>query len=658
MTSATRIRAAGRARVRRLSGAGKVWLLVLVVAAGAVLLTALSRQLAIPRSRVSLPWPVMAGFFYVAELAVVHLRFRKDAHSFSMSEIPLVVGLYFMDPVHLVAAQAVANVFVLTVHRKLPPVKVAFNLSQFAVQTAFAIITFRTLVTLGDPFGPLGWIAATAAAMVALLIADLLINTAIHLSGGRLDVKQMAEVLVLSALAAAMNVSLALVAVTVMEKAPDSAWLALSPPVVLFVAYRAYVLQRQEGGRLQSLYEATRALHRSPQIESALLASASQAIAMFEVEFAEILLFPELTTDELFPAVPSDKPYLTAVGPGDRKVVMEPCGLDLRQGLWPQLIEDQRAFLLQSEADALLVRPHASDHPAVEAVVAPLLGQNGVLGAFIVANRLGDVSILNEDDVDLLETLTSQVAVSLENGRLEDSLAQLTELKDQLEALVRSKDQFVATVSHELRTPLTAIFGLSHELHGNRDEFTPGEMDELITVIAEQSAELSELIEDLLVAARAESGRLHVEVSTVELRSEVETILESHRWSNDSEPTLAGGTIAAVPVSADPLRLRQIIRNLLTNADRYGGDEVWVEIEGRSDTVALMVKDTGSGVPQGFEAAIFEPYQSAHGAGTQPASVGLGLAVSRQLARLMDGDLLYHQSGGVTCFELILRRAG
>ncbi len=629
-----------RARLAGLSGTQRVWLLIGAALPAAAGVAALADRIPGPDPPFTLPWPVLAVMFLLAELAVVHYQFREDAHSFSMSEVPLVAGLFFMEPILLVLAQATGTFFVLVVHRRLPRVKVAFNLTQFAIQTGAAALVFRLVVTHGDPLGPAGWIGALLAGLVALLAADLLINAAIRLSGGRLDTSQMLDVLLLSGLAAAMNVVLGLVAVTILALAPGSAWLAAAPPVVLFVAYRAYIAQRQEGGRLQSLYEATRALHRSPQIENALVASTEQAVAMFDTELAEIYLYPD-------PG--KEKSYLTAMGPGDRRAVMRPCDLDLTGGMWPSLLAGQ-SVLIASFADLHLPRPAAGEHPLREAAAVPLVGASGPIGAFVVGNRLGDISSLGPEDLRLLEALASQVAVSLENGRLEDSLAQLTELKDQLEALVASKDRFVATVSHELRTPLTAIFGLSHELRNNRRDLTSVELDEFIGVIASQSSELSDLIEDLLVAARADADNVRVYPAPTAICDEITSSLEGIGGAN-IEVRRAGPPARAM---ADSLRFRQILRNLVTNAHRYGGERVWIEVGSDGADVIVAVVDDGDGVSPSAAELIFEPYESAHDPGTQPASVGLGLAVSRRLARLMGGDLVYRRRDGLTVFELRL----
>ena len=450
-------------------------------------------------------------------------------------------------------------------------------------------------------------------------------------------------VLMLSAVATAMNTSLGLVAGIVIDARPQGWFLGLAPGVILFVVYRAYATQRQEGARFEALYDATRALHASPQIESSLSAATAKARAIFDAEFSEIVLFP--SGDD-------SAAYRTTSGPGDRVQVMQPAD--------PVATESIRRVL--TEARGGVVKGGAA-HPIgggefleiKDAIAAPLVGSKGPVGAIVVVNRLGDVSTFDVNDVRMLETIASQVGVSLENGRLEDSLAELTRLKDRLEGLVKSKDEFVASVSHELRTPLTAVVGLAEELRRNRDAFSDGELDEFMGVIAEQSSELSDIVEDLLVAARADIGTLVLRADVVDPVTIATTLLANNPGLADVVAEVRGSSAAAL---ADPLRMRQIVRNMVTNAERYGGSKVWIEVRDLPDGfVAIDVVDDGDGVADESAEMIFDAYERAHNAVGQPASVGLGLAVSRQLARMMGGDLTYRREFGLTMFELRLPRA-
>jgi len=217
----------------------------------------------------------------------------------------------------------------------------------------------------------------------------------------------------------------------------------------------------------------------------------------------------------------------------------------------------------------------------------------------------------------------------------------------ELAALVESKDNLIASVSHELRTPITTILGMASELRDRSASFSSDETEELVSFIADQSRELSNIVEDLLVAARTDAGTLTITRERVDLASEINRILATERRASDvviEERVVAW---------ADPLRMRQILRNLLTNADRYGGDLVSVEAETIGDTAVVRVRDNGVGIPRAERESIFEPYVRSGGDTALAGSIGLGLSVSRTLAHLMDGDLTYRHDGS-SVFELSL----
>jgi signal transduction histidine kinase len=227
-------------------------------------------------------------------------------------------------------------------------------------------------------------------------------------------------------------------------------------------------------------------------------------------------------------------------------------------------------------------------------------------------------------------------------------LADITHIKARQEAmadLVRAKDEFVAKVSHELRTPLTAVLGLTAEMSA-MEPMGDDERVELLELVADQAQEMSNIVEDLLVASRAEIGTVAVETRVVDMEVELQAAIDG-----------VGVEIAEIPVSipdavADPGRVRQILRNLLTNAMRYGGPTVRVVSGARIDSVWLEIRDDGDGVPTDLAGTIFEPYGTAHQGVL--GSVGLGLSVSRQLAELMRGELTYRRDGNESVFRLVL----
>ena len=228
-------------------------------------------------------------------------------------------------------------------------------------------------------------------------------------------------------------------------------------------------------------------------------------------------------------------------------------------------------------------------------------------------------------------------------------------VQEGLENLVRSKDELIASVSHELRTPLTVVHGLAQELDMSWMSFSVPEQKEFISMIAQQSAEVAHIVEDLLVAARADIGKLPIHPTTVDLRSEVDAALASVP-DLKVELRLVGD---AAPIAfADPSRVRQIVRNLLANASRYGGPEVHARLGCAGDRAWVEVRDNGAGIPAQEVAKVFEPYERAHNAEGQPMSVGLGLTVSRKLAEMMGGVLDYRYQDNCATFRLELPAAG
>lgn len=226
-----------------------------------------------------------------------------------------------------------------------------------------------------------------------------------------------------------------------------------------------------------------------------------------------------------------------------------------------------------------------------------------------------------------------------------------------LEDLIRAKDEFIASVSHELRTPLTAVVGLTHELSEGRIE--PHEVPELQALIAQQAQEVSDIVEDLLVAARASADAITIRPSPFNIRREIEVVVKP--WvRGDANAIDLSGLDSKLVGRGDAVRVRQIMRNLVANAVRYGSRPIAVEARSDGRTVKIAVRDHGDGIPSEAVDRMFEPYARLGGQVGLPSSVGLGLYVSRLLARMMDGDLQYQRREGVTefCLTLPVERRG
>lgn len=158
------------------------------------------------------------------------------------------------------------------------------------------------------------------------------------------------------------------------------------------------------------------------------------------------------------------------------------------------------------------------------------------------------------------------------------------------------------------------------------------------------------------MAARAEIETINVSRVPVDLRANAAQVLEVLPEAHKTRVRFDDER-RRIRVLADPVRVRQVVRNLASDALRYGGDDIRVDFELVGQQAVLTVSDNGPGIPESEREQIFLPYHIAHSPGSQPSSVGLGLTVSRQLAGLMGGSLTYRHEAGSSVFEIRLPSA-
>ncbi len=362
------------------------------------------------------PWWLVALGFFIADWKVLHVHFRRETHVFTMIEVPVVAGLFLLAPAEYLLAAVTGGGLGLLVTGRGSWLKMAYNLALAALIGIVILAIFQLFTDHTPPPSLADWVAAVLATLAAAVLAAILTATVITASGGAPQFHKLPEMIRFGSLIAVANTSLALLAITVMWQDQAAIALVALPLLALFFVYGAYLSEREKHQRLELLYQSSRIMQHSPELDSAIMAVLEHAREMFRAETAEILLFPQPGSGEALRTV--------ARSEGEPEV-MVPVPFDPDDPLARRTATEGRAFFP--------VDPRGATDSQV--MLSPLAGDSGIFGMMRVAHRLTAGTSFDTDDLRLLETLANQAAVALENGQLEQSLAELSRLKEQLRFL-------------------------------------------------------------------------------------------------------------------------------------------------------------------------------------------------------------------------------
>jgi GAF domain-containing protein len=272
---------------------------------------------------------------------------------------------------------------------------------------------------------------------------------------------------------------------------------------------------------------------------------------------------------------------------------------------------------------------------------APLMREGVPIGVFNLARVT--VRPFTDKQIELVSTFADQAVIAIENVRLFD---EIQDKSRQLELANRHKSQFLASMSHELRTPLNAIIGLTEMMVANATRFGTEKAAEPLKRVHRAGTHLLGLINQVLDLSKIEAGKLELNPESVNLASLIDEVVGTARQlaeQNKNRLVVEAQEKLGI-LTVDPMRLRQILLNLLSNACKFTKQgevalRVQKVVDGRN-WIEFAVADTGIGLTAEQQAKLFEEFTQADASTAQRyGGTGLGLAITRKLARMMGGEV-------------------
>ncbi len=415
-------------------------------AAGAgLILAAIGSALAwtLPSGSVShghpaVPWYLLAVLFGIAEISVLHVQMRGGARTVSLSEAPLILGLFFTGPPGLLLARLLGPLLVFAFIRRQSAVKLCVNGAMLLVEVIVAVETFRAVLGSAPPTSPRAWLAAYVAVWVSGLVSAVTVTLIIALFQAELHPRDLTQAVLTSSGVSLLMGTIALVAVNALQRSTTTGWLLLAAAAVILICYRAYAALSGRHAALARLYGFTGAIsstHEPDEVLSQLLLSARE---IARAEHAEIVFAPALPGGGLTRLTLDENGHLQrddAGGPeGAAERTLDPVHAQvletgeavlLPHGAGLARHPEWRRYLRRTGRRETLAVPlrNAQQGPAkADGAEAGGATSPGVTGSLLVAGRIGQVRTFDGTDLRLVETMANHADLALRNGWLINDL--------------------------------------------------------------------------------------------------------------------------------------------------------------------------------------------------------------------------------------------
>lgn len=568
--------------------------LLALVGAGLVFLSVQLRDG--PRPRFGLLAVAVLLAVLVAERYPLVLHVRGESHSFLLSELPVVAGLFLISPVELVFARLAGGLIEMLLARR-PSIKLLVNSAIYLLEVGMTLAVFWAVVgPAPPPVDPS--IGALTAAFVGAVAASLTglygVWIAISVSEGMFDRRALREAFRLAVPMVVATTATASIAVLVLVLRPEAAALLVVPVVLLAIGYKRYLDERADGQVLGILYTLARDTQSSNDLDSTLVALARTLRTHTRADRLEL--------------------YLRRSGGNTWSLT-----LDSDDEVSPLIrVDDVPTTLTDSLEMETPVRSLDPRGRCTAITYALPLGQGRYI-AFVARDPLSDVDGFRDEAMTVLAAVASHARAVIEDVELREA-----------------KDAFLTSVSHELRTPLAVVLAASETLHRRFADLPTEVSEQLIGRLDAQARRLDALLGDLLDVERLGRGMMEpryvpTEVHALVRRAVARLEIASHGIVVDAD---------VVAASVDPAACERIVDNLVLNAAKYAptGTRIDVALRAVPGAFMLSVQDEGPGVPDEDKERVFEAFLRLDPSHPSPGT-GVGLALVQRLVHLHGGSV-------------------